>query len=105
VDVGGLYDCLMGIFTGKAGLDILDQYDTIRREKYNTIVNPISSENFERLWGQDPDKALENDSFLQLCKQAAKDKELAVKLLLVSFKQTPHSANLTNYIGCKRIAV
>jgi hypothetical protein len=86
VDVGGLYDCLMGIFTGKAGLDILDQYDTIRREKYNTIVNPISSENFQRLWGQDPDKALENDSFLQLCQQATKDKELAVKLLLVSLK-------------------
>lgn len=84
VDVGGLYDCLIGIFTGRARLEILDNYSAIRREKYKTIVDPISSQNFERLWGQDPDKALQNDSFLQLCQQAATDKNLSNQLQLAS---------------------
>lgn len=84
MDVGGLYDCLMGIFHGKANLDILDKYDSIRREKYSTIVDPISSQNFERLWGQDPDKAAENDVFLQMCHKAATDVEYSKELQLVS---------------------
>ena len=70
----------MGIFHGKANLDILDKYDSIRREKYETIVDPISSQNFERLWGQDPDHALENDKFLQMCQKAATDTEFSVTL-------------------------
>jgi hypothetical protein len=84
VDIGGLYDCLVGIFEGKANLDILDKYDTIRREKYWTIVDPTSSQNFERLWGQDPDTAAEKDPFFLLCHRAAKDKELSQQVQLVS---------------------
>lgn len=105
MDVGGLYDCLMGIFTSKAGLDILDKYSDIRREKYSTIVNPISSQNFERLWGQDPDKALENDQFLQLCHRASTDKELSVQLQLVSLQRPTldyRRHHLTKHIGCGR---
>ncbi|TKA50063.1 hypothetical protein B0A55_12600, partial [Friedmanniomyces simplex] len=49
-DVGGLYDCLFGIYAGKADESILDKYDEIRREKYRTIIDPISSGNLRRLW-------------------------------------------------------
>lgn len=85
VDVGGLYDCLMAI-TGKAGHEILDRYNTIRREKYRTVINPISSENFERLWKRDPEKVLETDRFLQLRQRAFEDKELSASLQLVCFE-------------------
>lgn len=53
-DVGGLVDCLYGIYDGKADLDILDQYDRIRREVYKTITDPVSSRNLERI-RQDPE--------------------------------------------------
>jgi hypothetical protein len=68
VDIGGLYDCLAGIYEGKADPSILDIYSDVRREKYQTIVDPISQSNIRRLFDQDPDKALETDEFLQLLK-------------------------------------
>jgi len=58
VDVGGLVDCLIGMHEGAAGEDILDRYSEVRREKYEKLVNPTSSHNFERLFDQDPETAL-----------------------------------------------
>ena len=83
VDVGGLYDCLYGIWSGKADADILDIYDTVRRQKYTDMVNPISSENLERL-SSDPETVLEpgKDQFLTLCLKAAKDVDFARQLAL-----------------------
>ncbi|KAI1623585.1 hypothetical protein EDD37DRAFT_429969 [Exophiala viscosa] len=80
VDVGGLYDCLAGIYEGLADPSILDKYAEIRAQKYNEIVNPISSDNIVRLNGQDPDKALENDEFLRMCKRAETDHEFAKQM-------------------------
>jgi hypothetical protein len=40
----------------------------VRREKYQTIVDPISQSNIRRLYDQDPEKALETDDFLKLLK-------------------------------------
>jgi hypothetical protein len=68
VDVGGLYDCLIGIYEGKADPSILDLYSDVRREKYKTITDVVSQDNIRRLFGQDPDKALENDAFLKMLK-------------------------------------
>lgn len=84
VDVGGLYDCLVGLWEHKADDSILDLYSDIRRQKYKEFIDPISTENFKRLWGQDAETALENDGFLQLCKKAETDKEFAKQLQLVS---------------------
>lgn len=84
MDVGGLYDCLLGIYEGKADHSILDKYSDIRRQKYLEIVDPISSENIRRLFGQDPDKALETDEFLKLCKRAEKDVEFSREFQRVS---------------------
>lgn len=77
VDVGNLADCLIGIYQNKADSSILEKYDEIRRQKYNEIVDPISSDNIRRLFDQDPDTALENDSFFKDCKRAETDIEFA----------------------------
>lgn len=80
VDVGGLYDCLAGVFEGKADDSILDKYDEIRRQKFNEIVNPISSSNIRRLFDQDPNRVLETDDFLKLCKEAEESPDLSRQL-------------------------
>ncbi|KEQ74157.1 FAD/NAD(P)-binding domain-containing protein [Aureobasidium namibiae CBS 147.97] len=49
VDVAGLSDRLSGIYDGNADESILDEYSRIRREKYLSMVNPISLENIGRL--------------------------------------------------------
>ncbi|KAH6679065.1 hypothetical protein B0J14DRAFT_685967 [Halenospora varia] len=80
-DVGGLYDCLAGIYDGMADDSILDKYSEIRREKYLTIVDPISSENLRRMF-IDPETALESDEFLQLCKKCETDVEFSKQVQL-----------------------
>lgn len=80
VDIGGLYDCLIGIYEGKADESILDKYDEVRRRIYEEVINPVSSGNIVRLFGQDPDKALEDDDFLKLLVAAEKD-EKALQVL------------------------
>ncbi|TKX27696.1 FAD-binding domain-containing protein 1 [Elsinoe australis] len=82
VDVGGLYDCLAGIWDGVADEDILDLYSAKRIEKYKTIVDPISSENFRRVHDADPRTRLERDEFMQLCVKAETDKDLRRNMLM-----------------------
>lgn len=77
VDVGGLFDCLVGIYEGVADESILDKYSDIRRQKYHEIINPISTQNILRLFDQDPEHALEDDEFLQILKRAEVDHDFA----------------------------
>lgn len=72
VDIGGLYECLYGIYAGIADERILDKYDTIRREKYWSVIDKISSGNVTRLWDPSPE-VVEKDWFFNLLKQAAAD--------------------------------
>ena len=83
MDVGCLYDCLYGIWTHQADDSILDLYSDVRRQKYKEIIDPISTENFKRVFDQDPEVAGEKDHFLVLCKKAAEDKEFARQMHLV----------------------
>ncbi|EXJ59421.1 uncharacterized protein A1O5_12302 [Cladophialophora psammophila CBS 110553] len=80
-DVGSLTDCLLGIFSGKAGLDILDKYDRVRREIYNGIIDPLSTVNMNRM-STDGETALETDHFLQMAQQAGKDCESAAEFMM-----------------------
>lgn len=82
MDVGGLYDCLVGIYESKADDSILDRYSDVRREKYQAIVDPISSENLKRMHEPNPDTVLETDEFLQMCKRAETDPEFSRQLQL-----------------------
>ncbi|KIV91183.1 hypothetical protein, variant [Exophiala mesophila] len=85
VDVGGLYDCMIGIYEGKADDSILDRYSEVRREKYLTITDPISTDNIKRLYDQDPDKALENDPLLKLLNGMKDDKEAQREFMKAPF--------------------
>lgn len=84
VDVQGLYECLLGIYHGRADAGILDLYSDVRRRKYQEIVDPISSSNLRRMFTAEPTKILKTDEFLQMCKKAETDPELAFKMLEVS---------------------
>ncbi|KAM5354809.1 hypothetical protein ACJ41O_001455 [Fusarium nematophilum] len=89
VDVGGLYECLLGIHLKKADPSILDVYNDVRRKKYQEIVDPISSANLLRMFSIHPDEVLERDEFLQMCKRAETDNKLAGQMI--------QSVNLLNY--------
>ena len=82
VDAGNLADCLTGVAKGLADDSILDKYDVIRREMWHNVINPISSENISRLYEQDPDKAMENDKFLQMLAEAEKNEDMMRKMIL-----------------------
>lgn len=93
VDVGGLYDCLMGIYGKRAEDSILDKYDEIRRQKYSSIIDPLSTQNMKRLFEQDPDTAADEDELLAICKKASVDDEFSqhfqgeIKALMHDFTQ------------------
>jgi hypothetical protein len=83
-DVGSLFDSLVGIHKGLADETILDKYSEIRKRIWAEIIDPISRENFRRLYDQDPTKAREYDEFFQLCVKGETDEETAKSIVLVS---------------------
>ncbi|PNS14406.1 hypothetical protein CAC42_3692 [Sphaceloma murrayae] len=85
VDVGGLYDCLAGIWDGSADEDILDLYSAKRIEKWKTVIDPVSSENFRRVHDKDPKSRFDRDEFMQMCTKAKGDEDFAREMLLGSF--------------------
>ena len=92
-DVGGLYDCLYGIYSGQADNDILNKYSEIRRQKYIDVIDPISSGNLRRLW--DPD-AIEKDEFIHMVRRAMTDKDFARQMQQVCLLRLPdHTFTLT----------
>jgi len=84
IDVGGLYDCLAGIWHGKADQSILDVYSEKRIDAYKRVTDPVTQANFKRTSDSSPDTILDRDPFLQACRQAETDEELRKKLLLSS---------------------
>ena len=83
--MGGLHECLKGIYTGVADESILDIYSDIRRKRYQEVVDPISSDNLRRMFTVHPDEVLEKDEFLKLCKKSETDKDLQQKMANVCF--------------------
>ena len=73
MDVGGLAECLAGIEIGVADERILDKYCEMRREKYQSVINPVSSDNFLRVSATDPSQALVKDEFLMMVEKARTD--------------------------------
>ncbi|OQV00570.1 FAD binding domain-containing protein [Cladophialophora immunda] len=99
VDVGGLFDCLTGIYHGKADDSILDIYSEVRRQKYDEVINPISSSNIRLMFDSDPETVLETNEFLQLAKRTATDLEFAkemmdgINVIKYNFTQHYHTAD------------
>lgn len=46
VDVGGLAQCLVGIYNGQADESILDTWNDKRREKWHKIIDVVTTDNF-----------------------------------------------------------
>ncbi|KAI8262058.1 Lipase 1 [Colletotrichum sp. SAR11_239] len=103
VDIGGLYECLSGVLTGKADESILDVYDDVRRQKYREIIDPVSSDNFRRMFAVPGDKVLETDEFLRLCKEAESDQEKAREMTkgaqTLGYDFTQHYNTKTNGVN------
>ncbi|KAE9371701.1 FAD/NAD(P)-binding domain-containing protein [Stipitochalara longipes BDJ] len=83
VDVGNLYDCLVGIHLGKASSEILDKYDSVRRQKYHEIIDVVSSQNL-RLLLENPDTSEKVAAFADICRKAGNDEKLSRKMQLFS---------------------
>lgn len=79
VDAGNLFDCLYGIATGQADDSILDKYSEIRIQKYQEIINPISSSNIKRVWDASSE-AIQNDPFFQAVERAKTDQDFAQQM-------------------------
>lgn len=90
VDVEGLFQCLIGIHNGLANESILDRYSEIRRMKYQTLTDPMSSGNIRLLFESDPDTALQNSDILKAVVQGERDNDYAKKRLLVSSSSSPN---------------
>jgi hypothetical protein len=86
--VGSLYDALVGIDQGLADESILDKYSDIRRQKYQEIVDPMSTSNFRRLWEKDPETTIAEDDFFKILRMANEDEALLSQLREV---RKPHS--------------
>ena len=100
-DVGGLYDCLYGIYSGQADDSILDKYDEIRRQKYLDVIDPISSGNLRRLW--DP-SSIADDDFIKMIKRAETDKDFASEMQQVGALPECATFGLTNVLqGVKAV--
>lgn len=82
VDAGGLADCLVGLWEGRADAAILDVYSAVRMDKWRTVIDPVSQENFRRVSDPDPDTRFERDDFLQMCVRGQEDEAVARTLLL-----------------------
>lgn len=80
--MGSLADCLLGIYSGKADLDILDKYDELRRGIYQDIIDPLSTTNMKRM-SQDGETVLSNDNSLQMAAQASQDPKIAAAMFMV----------------------
>ena len=84
VDVGNLFDALMGISKGVADESILDKYAEVRKRMWEEVIDPMSRENFRRLHDQDPDRARDTDAFFQTLIKAEKNEDLAGEFALAS---------------------
>ncbi|KAI2620494.1 FAD/NAD(P)-binding domain-containing protein [Hypoxylon sp. NC1633] len=85
VDVGGLYDCLAGIWDGRADESILDLYSEKRIEKWRTVIDPISQSNFRRVSDSDPDTLMQRDPVMRACKRAETDPDMQKQMYLSFF--------------------
>lgn len=70
-DVGSLYDCFMGIHLDELDESILDLYSEIRTKIWREMIDPLSRENFHRLW--DPAHEEKRKEFFKICDKVNND--------------------------------
>ncbi|KAK5135622.1 hypothetical protein LTR08_005102 [Meristemomyces frigidus] len=82
LDVGGLADCLIGYYEGKAGEEILDTYATVRRDIFLKYVDARSIKNLDRVRKADPWTVLQTDPFFGIIQDLNKDKDKLKEFLM-----------------------
>ncbi|CAJ2512486.1 Uu.00g055010.m01.CDS01 [Anthostomella pinea] len=93
VDVDGLADCLVGLYEGKAGEEILDTYARVRRDIFLKYVDQRSIKNLNRVAKSDPWTVRDTDPFFELVRGYEHDVEkrkaflLKVQSIEYDFKQ------------------
>ena len=88
LDAGGLADCLIGLYDGRARDEILDLYAEVRREKFLKFVDLRSMKNMARISKSDPNTVLDTDKFLGILKELEGDDEATKSFLLVCFRNS-----------------
>lgn len=83
VDTGGLADCLIGLYEGKADESILDTYAEVRRDKFLKYVDARSIKNLNRVAKSDPWTVGETDKFFGILKDLEGDEQATKAFLLV----------------------
>ncbi|KAF1938713.1 FAD/NAD(P)-binding domain-containing protein [Clathrospora elynae] len=96
-DVGSLYDCFMGIHRDELDEDILDNYSKVRIGIWRDMIDPMSRENFHRLW--DPEFKDKRDYFFRMCEKA-NDDPVWGKSVAESIPQIRH--DFTQYFKSKQ---
>lgn len=86
LDVGGLADCLIGYYEGKAGEEILDTYAQVRRDIFLKYIDARSIKNLKRCAESDPWSVAETDKFFGILKDLNQDKTKLKDFLLVSLR-------------------
>ena len=82
LDVGGLADCFIGYYQGKAGEEILQTYADVRRDIFLKYIDARSIKNLERVSKSDPWSVMETDKFFDIVKELNKDKQTLKEFLL-----------------------
>ncbi|TLD39257.1 FAD/NAD(P)-binding domain-containing protein [Venturia nashicola] len=82
LDVGGLADCLIGYYEGKAGEEILDRYAEVRRDIFLKYIDKRSIKNLERVARSNPMTILETDPFFGILKGLEGDEEKRREFIL-----------------------
>jgi hypothetical protein len=83
LDAGGLADCFIGVYHGRAGDELLDLYSKVRREKYIRYIDERSRRNYHRVRNSDPNDVERNDKLLKIFKEIEGDPEATKAFLLV----------------------
>ncbi|KJZ79704.1 hypothetical protein HIM_01173 [Hirsutella minnesotensis 3608] len=96
LDVGGLADCLVGLYEGKADEEILDVYAEIRRQKYLDFIDKRSRKNLARIRQSDVEAA--HDPFLGMLKSMEgnghETREFLLKVSSIEYDFTQHYKKL-----------
>lgn len=103
LDVGGLAECLIGVYEGKAGDEILDLYAQVRRDKFLKYVDARSMKNMKRIIDPDPHTTLEGDKLMDILRELEGDSEGTKAFLLVSIARLRLSVLLT--CNCRKLRV
>jgi 2-polyprenyl-6-methoxyphenol hydroxylase-like FAD-dependent oxidoreductase len=91
LDVGGLADCMIGLYDGKAGDEILDLYAEIRRDKFLKYVDARSMKNMRRIINDDPHTNLDDDKLMNIMRELEGNSEGTKEFLLVSLPSSINS--------------